>query len=81
MALLDRESSGEIRRTVTALKRGRGLLFDRGAAGGYCLWPNTSVNLEAAFRLARRTLGPADRIAAQLASYLDESPVVASGIT
>ena len=76
VALLDRESPGEIRRTVTALKR-RGLLFDRGAAGGYCLWPSTSVNLEAAFRLARRTLGPADRIAAQLASYLDESPVVA----
>ena len=75
-ALLDQESSGEIRRTVTALKR-RGLLFDRGAAGGYCLWPNTSVNLEAAFGLARRALGPADRIAEQLAPYLDESPVVA----
>ncbi|HET9898955.1 MAG TPA: hypothetical protein VFQ44_28870 [Streptosporangiaceae bacterium] len=75
-ALLDQESPGELRRTATALKR-RGLLFDRGAAGGYCLWPNTSVNLEAAFGLARRTLGPADQIAAQLAPYLDESPVVA----
>jgi hypothetical protein len=75
-ALLDQESSGEFRRTVTALKR-KGLLFDRGAAGGYCLWPNTSVNLEAAFGLARRALGPADRIAAQLAPYLDESPVAA----
>ena len=75
-ALLDQESSGEIRRTVTALKQ-RGLLFDRGATGGYCLWPNTSVNLEAAFALARRALGPADRIAEQLAPYLDESPVVA----
>jgi hypothetical protein len=34
-ALLDQEPSGEICRTVTALKQ-RGLLFDRGAAGGYC---------------------------------------------
>ena len=75
-ALLDQESSGDICRTVTALKQ-RSLLFDRGAAGGYCLWPNTSVNLEAAFALARRALGPADRIAEQLAPYLDESPVVA----
>ena len=75
-ALLDQNSRGELRRMVTVLKR-RGLLFDRGAAGGYCLWPNTSVNLEAAFTLARRTLGPTDRIAAQLAPYLDESPVVA----
>ncbi|MGR6913610.1 hypothetical protein ACU635_05095 [[Actinomadura] parvosata] len=75
-ALLDQESFGKIRRTVAALKQ-RGLLFDRGAAGGYCLWPNTSVNLEAAFGLARRALEPADRIAEQLAPYLDESPVVA----
>ena len=75
-ALLDQESSGEIRRAVTALKQ-RGLLFDRGAAGGQCLWPNTSVNLEAAFALARRALGHADRISEQLAPYLDESPVVA----
>ncbi len=75
-ALLDQESFDEICRTVTALKQ-RGLLFDRGATGGYCLWPNTSVNLEAAFALARRALGPADRIAEQLAPYLDESPVVA----
>ena len=75
-ALLDQESPGELHQTVTALKR-KGLLFDRGAAGGYCLWPNTSVNLEAAFGLARRALGPADQIAAQLAPYLDESPVVA----
>lgn len=75
-ALLDQESPDELRRTATVLKS-RGLLFDRGAAGGYCLWPNTSVNLEAAFGLARRALGPADRIAAQLVPHLDESPVVA----
>ncbi len=75
-ALQDQETPDEISRTVTALKR-KGLLFDRGAAGGYCLWPNTSVNLETAFALARRALGPADRIAEQLAPHLDESPVVA----
>ena len=75
-ALLDKESSGEICRTVTALKQ-RGLLFHRGAAGGYCLWPNTSVNLEAAFALATRALGPTERIAEQLVPYLDESPVAA----
>ena len=75
-ALLDQEAPDELRQTAANLKR-KGLLFDRGSAGGYCLWPNTSVNLEAAFGLARRALGPADRIAAQLLPYLDESPVVA----
>jgi hypothetical protein len=75
-ALLDQGSSAELHRTVEALRQ-RGLLFNRGAAGGYCLWPNTSVNLEAALTLARRTVGSADRVAAQLTPYLDESPVVA----
>lgn len=63
-------------RVVASLKH-RGLLFDRGIAGGYCLWPSTSVNLEAAFKLALRTLGPVDRVASQLRPYIDESPVLA----
>jgi hypothetical protein len=75
-ALLDSSSPRAILKAVASLKR-RGLLFDRGAAGGYCLWPSTSVNLESAFELALRTLGPVDRAAAQLIPYLDENPVVA----
>jgi hypothetical protein len=77
-ALLDDLSPREVLRAVASLKR-RALLFDRGAAGGYCLWPGTSVNLESAFSQARRALGPADQPAAQLAPYLDEAPVVARG--
>jgi len=75
-ALLDRSSSNTVLKAAVSLKR-RGLLFDRGAAGGYCLWPSTSVSLESAFGLALRTIGPVDRAAAQLAPYLDENPVVA----
>ena len=75
-AILDSDPTGEVSDAVGSLKR-RGLLFDRGAAGGYCLWPSTSVNLELAFELARRMLGPVDRVASQLRPYLDESPVVA----
>jgi len=75
-ALLDRSSPHAVLRAVASLKH-RGLLFDRGAAGGYCLWPSTSVNLESAFELALRTLGPVNWAAAQLTPYLDENPVVA----
>ncbi|MCC7368834.1 MAG: hypothetical protein IT306_10450 [Chloroflexi bacterium] len=75
-AISDCESAGAVNEAVASLKR-RGLLFDRGAAGGYCLWPSTSVNLEAAFELALRTLGPVDRAASQLTPYLDETPVLA----
>jgi len=75
-AISDGDPTGGLSEAVASLKR-RGLLFDRGAAGGYCLWPSTSVNLESAFELALRTLGPVDRVASQLRPYLDESPVLA----
>jgi hypothetical protein len=69
-AIADSDAEGLVGRTVACLKR-LGLLFHRGTAGGYCLWPSTSVSLESAFALAQRTLGPVDRVAAQLRPYLD----------
>lgn len=63
-------------RALTTLKK-RGVLFDRGAAGGYCLWPNTSVNLETAFEAAQRALGPLESVAGHIAQYLDTSPLLA----
>lgn len=57
--------------------RRRGLLFDRGAVGGLCLWPHTSVSLERAFADAGRAVGPADRASELLAPHLDTRPLVA----
>jgi hypothetical protein len=75
-AIADGNRRAAVANAVASLKR-RGLLFDRGAAGGYCLWPSTSVNLESAFEAAKRALGPVDRVAAQLRPYLDTTPVLA----
>lgn len=61
---------------VTTLKR-RGLLFHRGTADSYRLWPSTSVNLESAFEKARRALGPVDQVSPQLTPYLDATSIVA----
>src|SRR5262245_34775491 len=47
-AIADGDAEGAVERAVVSLKR-CGLLFHRGTAGGYCLWPSTSVNLESAF--------------------------------
>lgn len=74
-AITDGDPEGEVSRAVTSLKR-RGLLFHRGAAGGYCLWPNTSINLESAFQIAQRTLGPVEQVSAQLRPYLDTTPLL-----
>jgi hypothetical protein len=75
-AITDGDAEGAVERAVGSLKR-RGLLFHRGAAGGYYLWPSTSVNLESAFESAQRALGPVDRVSTQLKPYFDARSVLA----
>ncbi len=62
--------------TLASLTR-QGVLFDRGARGGVCLWPSSSVDLEAAFRSAREALGPVTSVASRLAATLEPAPIVA----
>ncbi|WP_292633452.1 AAA family ATPase [Novosphingobium sp. 28-62-57] len=54
-----------------------GLLFHRGALGGYKLWPNASVNLEEALRQAERAIGPVRSTAAGLIPHLPADPIMA----
>lgn len=55
----------------------RGLLFRRGAAGGYRLWPNSSVNLHSAFEDAERAVGLVGSVSAHLERTLEAPPVLA----
>ena len=75
-ALTTIKATEELSQAVANLKF-RGVLFDRGAAGGYCLWPGTSINLESAFESAKRVIGPVDRVSEHLRPYLDQKSVVA----
>lgn len=56
---------------------GRRVLHRRGSTGGYCLWPTTSVNLDAAFQAAERALGPVGLVSEHLAAHLDPHPLLA----
>jgi len=53
------DSEDERKPVNAALRRltQKGVLYNRGAAGGYCLWPHTSVNLEASYEEASREVG------------------------
>ncbi|TAM79684.1 MAG: hypothetical protein EPN47_17960 [Acidobacteria bacterium] len=54
------------------------VMYHRGVAGGYCLWPHTSVNLEKAYGEATRRLGQAPRrVAPYIDTYLETRPIVA----
>ena len=55
----------------------RGLLFRRGRANAYRLWPSSSLSLEAAFETALRAVGPVEHVAAALKPFLDQVPVLA----
>jgi hypothetical protein len=55
----------------------RGLLFKRGNAGGYRLWPNSSVSLEGAFHTAIQAIGTSEGVSVNLEPFLDREPVLA----
>ena len=55
----------------------RGLLFRRGRANAYRLWPSSSLSLESAFETAVRAVGPVDRVAKAVKPFLDVDPVLA----
>jgi hypothetical protein len=67
-----------IKNILRKLQKNNRVLYYRGVAGGYCLWPHTSVNLEKAYEDASRALGQnTQRIASQLHKYLETRPLVA----
>lgn len=55
----------------------RGIIFRRGAAAGYRLWPNASVNLEAALGNATRAMGQIPSVSTALIPHLSNEPIMA----
>ncbi len=55
----------------------RSVLYLRGAAKGYCLWPYTSVDLEKAYEEAKRAVGHACSVATYVEGQIDTRPIVA----
>jgi hypothetical protein len=67
---------GDVKATVQELKR-RHLLYYRGAAGGYSLWPHTSVNLESVYADAGREVGTLKKVAGLIRERVEVRPLVA----
>lgn len=71
------DGEAKVRKLLKSLQRGKAVLYHRGAAGGYCLWPHTSVNLERAYRDARDSVPPPKHIAPLIREKLETRPLVA----
>ena len=76
-AVKQRYSRGRINEIIDTLKDKKRVLYDRGVAGGLCLWPHTSVDLDAAYKEADRAVGNIQRVSEQIKTYLDSRPIVA----
>ena len=62
---------------IDVLKKEKHILYDRGIAGGFCLWPHTSVDLDSAYKNAERAVGNIDNVSEQIRTYLEPRPIVA----
>ncbi len=71
------DAASQIKRSLKSLQRGKAVLYYRGAAGGYCLWPHTSVNLERAYQEAREAVPVPQHIGLHIRDRLQTRPLVA----
>lgn len=62
---------------INTLKDDKRILYDRGIVGGLCLWPHTSVDMDAAYKNAEAAVGNIDNVSEQIQSYLEPRPIVA----
>lgn len=65
-----------LKNTLERLHHKRALYY-RGHAGGFCLWPHTSVDLEKAYDEARRALRITTHVMDAIDKYLEKRPIVA----
>ena len=62
---------------IDTLKHEKRMLYDRGIAGGLCLWPHTSVDLHTAYKNAEQGVADIQRVSDRIKNYLDPRPIVA----
>ncbi len=53
------------------------IIYYRGSAGGYCLWPYTSINLDKAYDDSCRAFPPQPKVSLLIQNYLEKRPLVA----
>ncbi len=62
---------------LSTLQKDKRILYHRGAAGGFCLWPHSSVDLDHVYEEASKSLGPLKSVTSMVEKYVDPQPIVA----
>ena len=72
-----KKSSRRVSEVINILKHKKRVLHDRGIAGGLCLWPHTSVDLNAAYKNSEQAVADIGPVSERIKAYLDARPIVA----
>ena len=68
----------EAKAVKATLRRLQGkVLYNRGKASGYSLWPYTSVDLDKRYQDASAAIGPVKKVGTAIERYLEVQPIVA----
>ena len=67
----------QVQTTLKRLHKDRRVLYDRGRARGFCLWPHTSVDLEKIYEDANRVVDVPQHIGSFIKDSLESRPIVA----
>jgi hypothetical protein len=71
------DAAKRVKSVLKDLQQKKSVLYFRGEAGGYCLWPHTSVNLERAYQDAIKAVPVPARITPLIKDRLETRPLVA----
>jgi hypothetical protein len=79
LALGARRPAREVAACITRLRseEGKRVLYDRGAAGGLCLWSHVSVDLQSAFETASQRVPPSGNCVGFIKDYLGARSMIA----
>lgn len=72
----DKSGHAQVAASLKNLRK-RGVIYFRGETLGYCLWPHTSVDIEARYDEAKRSLPALPNVAETIQNKLDTRPIVA----
>lgn len=75
--LADKADEAQAEAAVRRLKEDSRIIYDRGAGGGLCLWPHTSVDLQAAFEQGLAAVAQNSDVIAAVRPVLPIEPLVA----
>ena len=73
----DKVQEKNVRIAVSALHKGKRIIYDRGRARGLCLWPHSSVDIEKAYEDACRVIDTPQQVASLIKESLETRPIVA----